>query len=175
MGSRRGERVADHPLGGPPAFYKLRPSREDAGGRGNRRAGPDRDGVVAHVGKALNPAHVEIQDEGAAVMGLGHTLMEQLILDDHGRIRNLGALDYRIPTTKDVRLEIQSIMMENADGPGPYHSKGAGEGGLLATAPAVASAVTEATGVVIRELPLTAERIWRALRERSTRDADPLG
>jgi CO/xanthine dehydrogenase Mo-binding subunit len=176
MGSRRGERVADHPLGGPPAFYEFNCTAVEV--QVDEETGElllTRHVSVADVGKALNPAHVEIQDEGAAVMGLGHTLMEQLILDDHGRIRNLGALDYRVPTTKDVPLEIQSIMIENADGPGPYHSKGAGEGGLLATAPAVASAVTEATGVVIRELPLTAERIWRALRERSTRDADPLG
>ena len=101
---------------------------------------------VADVGKALNPAHVEGQDEGAAIMGLGHTLMEHLIFDEHGRILNLGALDYRIPTTKDVPLELHSYLVENEDGPGPYGSKGAGEGGLFAIAPAVASAVTEATG-----------------------------
>jgi CO/xanthine dehydrogenase Mo-binding subunit len=97
------------------------------------------------------------------VMGLGHTLMEHLILDDHGRIRNLGALDYRIPTTKDLPLEMRSLTVENADGPGPYGAKGAGEGGLMATAPAIAAAVAQATGAVIRDLPLTPERIWRAI------------
>jgi CO/xanthine dehydrogenase Mo-binding subunit len=106
-----------------------------------------------------------MQDEGAAVMGLGHTLMEQMILDDSGRIRNLGALDYRIPTTKDLPLDMRSLVVENADGPGPYGAKGAGEGGLMATAPAIASAVTEATGVVIRDLPLTPERVWREIQE----------
>jgi CO/xanthine dehydrogenase Mo-binding subunit len=120
--------------------------------------------TVADVGKALNPQHVEMQDEGAAVMGLGHTLMEHIILDDHGRIRNLGALDYRIPTSKDLPLEMHSLVVENADGPGPYGAKGAGEGGLMPTAPAVASAVAEATGVVIRELPLTPERVWREIQ-----------
>ena len=100
-------------------------------------------------------------------MGLGHTLMEQLILDDHGRIRNLGALDYRVPTVKDIPLELRSLLVENEDGPGPYRSKGAGEGGILATAPAVASAVTEAIGVVLRELPLTAERVWKAISEQA--------
>ena len=54
--------------------------------------------TVSDVGKALNPSQVRGQDEGAAVMGLGHTLMEHYILDDTGRIRNLGAIDYRIPT-----------------------------------------------------------------------------
>jgi CO/xanthine dehydrogenase Mo-binding subunit len=101
-------------------------------------------------------------------MGLGHTLMEHLILDESGRIRNLGALDYRIPTTKDLPLDMHSLLVENGDGPGPYGSKGAGEGGLMATAPAVAAAVTEATGVVIRELPLTPERVWKAIQDHST-------
>ena len=81
---------------------------------------------VADVGQALNPAHVEAQDEGAAIMGLGHTLMEHLIFDERGRIVNLGALDYRIPTTKDVPLELHSLLVENEDGPGPYGAKGAG-------------------------------------------------
>ncbi len=96
-------------------------------------------------------------------MGLGHTLMEQIILDGEGRISNLGALDYRIPTTKDVPLSLQAFSVENADGPGPYGSKEVSEGALLCTAPALAAALTQATGVVIRNLPLTPERVWRAI------------
>ena len=121
--------------------------------------------LVSDIGKALNPQQVEAQDEGAAVMGLGHTLMEHLILDDSGRIRNLGSLDYRIPTIEDIPRHLESILIENADGPGPYGAKGAGEGGILAIAAAIGSAVREATGVTIRELPLTPERIWRAMRD----------
>jgi CO/xanthine dehydrogenase Mo-binding subunit len=118
------------------------------------------------VGRALNPTHVAMQDEGAAMMGLGQTLMEHLVFDaDSGRIANLGALDYRIPTTKDVPTEMESLVIENGDGPGPYGSKGTGESGLLSTAPAIASAITDATGAVLRDLPITPERIWRALRE----------
>ena len=98
-------------------------------------------------------------------MGIGHALMEHLILDDSGRTRNLGAIDYRIPTTKDLPLDFHSYIVENADGPGPYGVKGMSEGSLLGTAPAVAAAVREATGVVIRDLPLTPERVWRAMRE----------
>ena len=49
-----------------------------------------------------------MQDEGAAIMGLGHTLMEHYIFDDAGRIRNLGAIDYRIPTSMDLPLELHS-------------------------------------------------------------------
>jgi CO/xanthine dehydrogenase Mo-binding subunit len=172
VGSYRGERVPNHPLGGPPSFYEFNCTAIEV--EVDEETGElllTRHVSVADVGKALNPAHVESQDEGAAIMGLGHTLMEQLLLDEHGRIRNLGALDYRIPTIKDVPLELASLFVENEDGPGPYGSKGAGEGGLLATSPAVASAVAEATGVVIRDLPLTAERVWWALQEQSRPDS----
>ncbi len=163
-GVRRGEHVPAHPLGGPPAFYEFNCTAVEL--EVDRETGEMlvlRHVSVADVGRALNPAHVEVQDEGAAVMGLGHTLMEHLLLDEHGRIRNLGALDYRIPTTKDLPLELRSLLVENGDGPGPYGAKGAGEGGLLAVAPAVASAVAEATGAVIRDLPLTPERVWQAV------------
>ena len=73
---------------------------------------------VADVGKALNPAH-DGRTKGAAIMGLGHTLMEHLIVFNKrpARIVNLGALDYRIPTTKDVPLELHSYVIENEDEP----------------------------------------------------------
>ena len=168
VGSMRAEYDADHPLGGTPAFYEFTCTASEVQvDEGTGEILLVRHVTVADVGKAINPQHVEMQDEGAAVMGLGHTLMEHLILDESGRIRNLGALDYRIPTTKDLPLEMHSLLVENGDGPGPYGSKGAGEGGLMATAPAIASAVTEATGVVIRDLPLTPERVWRELQKRS--------
>jgi CO/xanthine dehydrogenase Mo-binding subunit len=105
-----------------------------------------------------------MQDEGAAIQGLGHTLMEHYIYDEKGRIRNLGAIDYRIPTSMDLPLEMDSAIVENADGPGPYGSKGMSEGALLCVAPAVAAAVRDATGVVVRDLPLTPERVWWALQ-----------
>ena len=97
-------------------------------------------------------------------MGLGHSLMEQVLLDDHGRIKNLGALDYRIPTFNDVAIEMVTDSIENHDGPGPYGCKGISEGALLCTAGAVGAAVADAIGVPVRELPLTAERIWTAMQ-----------
>lgn len=163
-GSQRGEGVAGHPLGGPAAFYEFSCTASEVA--------VDLDTgdfelvkhiTVADVGKAINPQHVEMQDEGAAVMGLGHTLMEHLILDEQGRIVNLGALDYRIPTFKDLPTSMKSVLVENGDGPGPGGAKGSGEGGLLATSPAIAAAISQATGVVIRDLPLTPERVWQAL------------
>jgi CO/xanthine dehydrogenase Mo-binding subunit len=166
VGSMRREYMPDHPLGGAPSFYEFTCTASEV--EVDLETGEIllvRHVTVADVGKALNPQHVAMQDEGAAVMGLGHTLMEHIMLDGAGRIRNLGALDYRIPTSKDLPLEMHSLLVENGDGPGPYGSKGAGEGGLMATAPAVASAMTEATGVVIRDLPLTPERVWHAIQE----------
>jgi CO/xanthine dehydrogenase Mo-binding subunit len=166
VGSYRSEYQPEHPLGGAPSFYEFTCTASEV--EVDLETGEIllvRHVTVADVGKALNPQHVAMQDEGAAVMGLGHTLMEHIMLDGAGRIRNLGALDYRIPTSKDLPLEMQSLVVENGDGPGPYGSKGAGEGGLMATAPAVASAVAEATGVVIRDLPLTPERVWHAIEE----------
>jgi len=165
-GSERGEGVSGHPLGGAAAFYEFSCTASEVAV--DLETG-DIDLVkhvtVADVGYAINPQHVEMQDEGAAVMGIGHTLMEHLLLDEQGRIRNLGALDYRIPTFKDLPISMTSVLVENGDGPGPGGAKGSGEGGLLATSPAIAAAVSQATGVVIRDLPLTPERVWQAMRD----------
>jgi CO/xanthine dehydrogenase Mo-binding subunit len=156
-----------HPLGGRAAFWELMCASCEV------EVDPDTGETTIHklvlvsdVGKALNPQQVEGQDEGAAVMGLGHTLMEQLVLGADGRILNLGSLDYRIPSIKDVPLQLESHLIENADGPGPYGSKGAGEGGTLAVAAAIGAAINQAAGVTIRDLPLTPEKIWRARNEK---------
>ncbi len=167
VGSARGNYIAKHPLGGKAAFWEVSCAAAEV--EVDRETGMiqvTRLVIVGDIGKALNPQQVEMQDEGAAIMGLGHTLMEQIILDEKGRILNLGALDYRIPTTQDVPLELHSLLVENEDGPGPFGSKGTGESGLLSISPAIASAVREAVGVVIRDLPLTPERVWKALVEK---------
>ena len=166
-GEMRKEAEPDHPLGGSAAFFEFNCTAVEA--EVDEETGDVtvvRHVTVSDVGKALNPLQVRMQDEGAAIQGLGHTLMEHYIFDEAGRIRNLGAIDYRIPTSMDLPLEMVSATIENDDGPGPYGSKGMSEGALLCVAPAVAAAVRDATGVVIRDLPLTPERVWRALRER---------
>ncbi|MFI5261067.1 MAG: xanthine dehydrogenase family protein molybdopterin-binding subunit [Candidatus Limnocylindrales bacterium] len=163
-GESRKEEEPGHPLSGRPAFFEFNCTAVEA--EVDQATGAtvlSRYVTVSDVGRALNPLQVTMQDEGAAIQGLGHTLWEHLIFDEAGRIRNLGAIDYRIPTTLDLPLEMHSEMVENGDGPGPYGSKGMSEGALLCVAPAVAAAVAEATGVVIRDLPLTPERVWRAL------------
>jgi CO/xanthine dehydrogenase Mo-binding subunit len=166
VGEMRKEAQLDHPLGGTAAFYEFNATAVEV--EVDRETGDvtvTRHVTVSDVGKALHPGQVRGQDEGAAVMGLGHTLMEHYIYDDRGRLRNLGAIDYRIPTSMDLPLSMESDVIENADGPGPYGAKGMSEGALLCVAPAVAAAVRDATGVVIRDLPLTPERVWQALQE----------
>jgi CO/xanthine dehydrogenase Mo-binding subunit len=166
-GEARKDGDPDHPLGGSAAFFEFNCTAIEA--EVDEETGDitiHRHITVSDVGKALNPLQVRMQDEGAAIMGLGHTLMEHFMHDDTGRIRNLGAIDYRIPTSMDLPIELHSDMIENADGPGPYGAKGMSEGALLCVAPAVAAAVREATGAVIRDLPLSPERVWRALQER---------
>jgi len=172
-GERRGAYLADHPLGGHAAFYEFcATASEVAVDRETGEYQLLRHVTVSDVGKALNPNHVAMQDEGAAMMGIGQTMMEHLVFDESGRLVNLGALDYRIATTKDVPFEMESLVVENEDGPGPYGSKGTGESGLLSTAPAIASAICDATGAVIRDLPITPERLWRVLKERHAAPID---
>jgi CO/xanthine dehydrogenase Mo-binding subunit len=169
IGEMRKDAMPGHPLNGTAAFFEFNVTACEV------EVDPETGEITIHryvtvgdVGKALNPNQVHGQDDGAAVMGLGHTLMEHIIMDDAGRIRNLGAIDYRVPTGKDLPTEFISASVENADGPGPYGSKGVSEGSLLVTAPAVASAVRDATGLIIRDLPLSPERVWRAMREQSS-------
>ena len=167
-GEMRKEGDPDHPLGGSAAFFEFNCTAAEV--EVDEETGETlihRYVTVSDVGRAMNPTQVTGQDEGAAIMGLGHTLMEHLILDEEGRIQNLGAIDYRIPTSNDLPLELVSAKVETADGPGPYGIKGIAEGALIPVAPAVAGAVRAATGVFIRDLPLSPERIWRAIKEQT--------
>ncbi|MEL6841317.1 MAG: molybdopterin cofactor-binding domain-containing protein, partial [Pseudomonadota bacterium] len=165
-GRMRKPTVKEHALGGSPAFFEFNCTAFEV--EVDHATGEvliHKHVTVGDVGKALNPLQVEMQDEGAAIMGLGHSIYEQILLDDSGRIRNLGAIDYRIVTTKDMPEQMLTGMIENGDGPGPKGSKGVSEGAILCTAPAFAAAVADATGVEIRDLPLTPERIWAALQD----------
>jgi CO/xanthine dehydrogenase Mo-binding subunit len=123
---------------------------------------------VADVGRRINPLSCETQDEGAVVQGLGHTLCEEMVYDG-GQLLNGTLLDYRVPRAADVPPRLECHFVENADGPGPFGAKGAGEGSLVPVSPAVGNALARLTGIRFRELPLTPERVWRALRQRQPR------
>lgn len=113
------------------------------------------------VGRAINPMTVEGQIEGGAHMGLGYALTEELLVD-RGRILNPNFTDYRLFTAADMP-EIETIIVETDDPGGPFGAKGVGEMGGTPTAAAIANAIFDAVGVRLTELPMTPERILRAL------------
>jgi CO/xanthine dehydrogenase Mo-binding subunit len=125
---------------------------------------------VTDAGKVLDRHGSEGQDLGAAMMGIGSTLSEQLLYQD-GHLTNANLVDYRVPTTDYLpRDGFESILIENEDGPGPYGSRGLGEGGIIAVAPAIANAVYQAAGVRIRDLPLTPAAVWAHLNPQVGKD-----
>jgi CO/xanthine dehydrogenase Mo-binding subunit len=117
---------------------------------------------IADVGRAIHPIQCEGQDEGGVMFGLGHTLFEQMVYED-GQLLNPNLVDYRVPTFEDLPQEFSSSLIENENGPGPFGAKGMGEGGLLPVASAIANAIARACGVRFYELPITPEKVWRAL------------
>jgi CO/xanthine dehydrogenase Mo-binding subunit len=120
--------------------------------------------TVGDVGIAINPALVHGQDLGAATMGLGAALSEQLVYDGQ-TLANPNVVDYRVPRSSDLPTRIDRILAERRDGIGPYGAKGAGEGALNPLGAAVAAAVGRVLGRYPTELPLTPERVWRLARE----------
>ena len=115
--------------------------------------------TAAHdVGRAINPTLVEGQIEGGAAQGLGMALMEEFI---PGKGENLH--DYLIPTIGDIPI-IESILIEDASPIGPYGAKGIGEQAVIPTAPAILNAIHDATGVRVKRLPATPDRLLAALR-----------
>ena len=101
------------------------------------------------------------------MFAVGHTLREEMVYKD-GQLLNPNLVDYRVPNFGDLPDEFETILLENRNGPGPYSSKGMGEGGLLPVASAVGNAVYNAVGVRLFDLPLTPERVWRAIRDKKT-------
>lgn len=121
--------------------------------------------VAAHdVGKAINPRLVEGQIEGAVVQGQGYAIMERLISHE-GHILNPYLSTYLIPTVFDVPEEVKSVILEYPDPIGPWGARGMAEMPLLPVAPAIAAAVYNATGVWIDEIPMTPDRVVKALRQ----------
>ena len=119
--------------------------------------------VAADVGKAINPALVEQQLTGAAIMGIGHALFDQLVFDQ-GQMINGTLLDYQLPSMRDMPEKMTPIIIEDPHRDGPFGAKGVGESGILATAPAYANAVRDAIGVRLTRLPLTPESVLAAIR-----------
>lgn len=121
---------------------------------------------AADVGRVIDRVAAEGQDEGAAIMGLGHALYEALEFED-GQPINATPIDYSIPRISEIPPVFETILVENGDGPGPGGAKGMGEGAILPVAPAIANALFSAYGIRITDLPMTPEKVWRALQKRN--------
>ncbi|RMF86463.1 MAG: hypothetical protein D6736_15070 [Nitrospinota bacterium] len=116
---------------------------------------------VQDVGYALNPLSIVGNIEGGIAHGLGSALSEGLIVEQ-GRVLNASLLDYKIPSALDVP-RIETTLVESRTGGGPYGAMGVGESPIVPPAAAIANAIYDAVGVRIRELPITAEKVFQAL------------
>ncbi len=118
--------------------------------------------LVADVGTIINPVAHRGQINGGFVFGLGQAMFEELRVQD-GRVVNALLADYKLPTAIDVP-PLRTAFLIDTGGPGPFGAKMAGEAGNPGVAPAVANAIADAAGARVTELPLTAERVFDALR-----------
>jgi CO/xanthine dehydrogenase Mo-binding subunit len=115
------------------------------------------------VGRAINRNSVEGQMEGGAAMGLGYALLEEDRVAE-GVTLTPNLMTYLIPTSLDVP-DVTTIVLESGEGMGPWGARGIGEPAMVPTAPAIANAVRDAAGVRLTRLPITPERLWRAMQD----------
>lgn len=120
--------------------------------------------LAADVGTIVNPVAHQGQLAGGFVFGLGGALLEELAVDESGRVTTLNLGDYKLPTAVDVP-PLETILVPTDVGPGAFGTKMAGELSNTAVAPAIANAIHDAVGIRLHELPLTAERVRHALHE----------
>jgi 4-hydroxybenzoyl-CoA reductase subunit alpha len=126
---------------------------------------------IAHdVGKCINPVLVMGQVEGSVYMGLGEAMMEEMAYrtDANANVVHKfpSILEYKSPTTKEMS-EIDTFLVEDPDANGPFGAKEVGQGPLLPIPPAIANAVYDAVGVRVDEIPVTPEKIARALKSKA--------
>jgi CO/xanthine dehydrogenase Mo-binding subunit len=116
------------------------------------------------VGRAINMNSVEGQIEGGVAMGIGYALLEEDQVAA-GVTLSPNLMTYLIPTALDVP-DVTPIVLESGEGMGPWGARGIGEPAMVPTAPAIANAIADAVGVRPARLPITPERLWRAMQER---------
>ncbi len=126
--------------------------------------------IAQDVGRALNPALVEGQMRGGTTQGIGWALFEELVHEEHGHLLTGSFLEYAVPVAERVP-EIETLIVEVPAPDGPFGAKGIGEAPVVAAAPAIGNAVAAAVGTRLRELPMTAPRVWAAMQAASSPDA----
>ncbi|HEX5021534.1 MAG TPA: molybdopterin cofactor-binding domain-containing protein, partial [Candidatus Binatia bacterium] len=122
--------------------------------------------TTAHdTGVIMNPVGHQGQIDGGVVQGIGYGLIEYLPVQE-GRVQVANFGEYKIPTVKDIPA-LKTVIIAGEEGLGPYKVKGIGENPISPAAPAIANAIEDAVGVRIKDLPITAEKIYAALRART--------
>lgn len=120
---------------------------------------------VHDAGKVINPVGFQGQIDGGLVQALGHAIMEDLTVDEGGRVSNPSLADYKVPTERDLP-EVETILVEAPSGWGEYKVKPVGEHSNLTTAPAIANAIYDATGVRMDRVPVHPEVLYQALKNK---------
>ena len=118
--------------------------------------------AASFAGRVVNPKMAQLQNDGNVIFGLGPTLMEEIVFDG-GQPTNPNLADYSIPSIRDIPNELISVCIESDSG----EMHGIGEMTLPSVAPAIANAIEDAVGVRIKDLPITAEKVLHALKEKS--------
>jgi 4-hydroxybenzoyl-CoA reductase subunit alpha len=128
--------------------------------------------VGAHdIGKALNPVLCAGQLDGAWIQAMGQVFFEELHRDKKdGHVLNPSFLDYKMPTSMDIPLSNTHIFVESIDPNGPFGAKEVGEGASVAIFPAVGNAIYDAIGVRMTDLPITAEKVLKAIKKKKEQE-----
>jgi CO/xanthine dehydrogenase Mo-binding subunit len=121
--------------------------------------------AVTDCGTPINPGLARVQVEGGLLQGIGMTLYEDVVLTKKGKMLSNNFLSYKIPSRKDVR-QLRVELAESYDPTGPFGAKSVGEIGIDTPLAAISNAVYNAVGVRVRDLPLTPEKILKALQEK---------
>jgi CO/xanthine dehydrogenase Mo-binding subunit len=117
------------------------------------------------VGKAVHPSYVEGQIQGGVAQGVGWALNEEYYYDENGQMRNTGFLDYRMPTTLDLPM-IETILVEVPNPGHPIGVRGVGEVPIVPPPAAIANAIYRAVGVRMTELPMSPQKVCKAITEK---------
>jgi len=127
--------------------------------------------VLFRSGTIINPLTYRGQVEGGMIQGFGFALMEDLP-DEDGKILAANLGEYKLPNIRDVPSH-ETLYVRDTSGPGPFDAKPVGEHGAIPTAAAIANAVYDAIGVQITDLPITAEKVYQAIRAKKGLRAEP--
>jgi carbon-monoxide dehydrogenase large subunit len=117
------------------------------------------------VGHAINPNMVRAQMEGGFIQGLSSALLEAMLFNKDGSMRNPSFVDYRIATSADAPSKLRTVIVEEPQDDGPWGARGIGEHSMVPTIPAIANAIYDAIGIRVGNPPFTPERVFLAMLE----------